>query len=221
MCEQVDQILKVEQKKTSLKKPGALRICSMLLIYVFIGGIAIAATDPIATEETSNALVASLQGYAPDKSEWSEKASAKYEKTKDRGESPIAVLKIDRLNIKAPVYSGTHRRTLDRGLGWVEGTAKPDEVGNIAVSGHRDGFFRPLKDIQVGDSIEMQTLAGAQAFEVSDITIVDALEVSVLDPTDTTVLTLITCYPFYFQGYAPDRYIVRATPVGSTVESSN
>ena len=103
---------------------------------------------------------------------------------------------------------------MDRGLGWIEGTAEPDEVGNIAISGHRDGFFRPLKDIKLGDPIEMQTLDGIQKFEVSDISIVDALEVSVLDPTETKVLTLITCYPFYYQGYAPDRYIVRATPAG-------
>jgi len=60
----------------------------------------------------------------------------------------------------------------------------------------------------------VQTNAGLQHFEVFDISIVDALEVSVLDPTDTTVLTLITCHPFYYQGYAPDRYIVRAAPVG-------
>jgi sortase A len=103
----------------------------------------------------------------------------------------------------------------------VEGTAYPDEVGNIAISGHRDGFFRPLKDIKLGDAIDVQTPAGTQTFEVSDISIVDALEVSVLDPTDTTVLTLITCHPFYYQGYAPDRYIVRATPVGNNESGSS
>jgi len=181
--------------------------------------ITVATAASVATSESTNPLELSMQGYAPDKSEWSEKASAKYEKTKDRkdrGGPPIALLTIENLNIKAPVYTGTHRITLDRGLGWIKGTAKPDETGNIAISGHRDGFFRPLKDIKVGDPIEMQTLAGTQNFKVSEITIVDALEVSVLDPTDTTVLTLITCYPFYFQGYAPDRYIVRATPVGNT-----
>ena len=193
----------------------------MLLLIAIVSGSAIAATESATTGETTNVLEASMRGYAPDKSEWSEKASAKYEKNKDRGGPPMAVLTIDGLNIKAPVYEGTHRITLDRGLGWIEGTAKPDETGNIALSGHRDGFFRPLKDIKVGDPIEMQTMAGVQTFEVSDISIVDALEVSVLDPTDTTVLTLITCYPFYYQGYAPDRYIVRATPVSSTKMGSN
>lgn len=211
----------MKQKKVNLHFVGAFQLCLMLLLFATLSGSAVAATQTAATVETTNALEISMQGYEPDKSEWSEKASAKYEKTKDRGGPPMAVLTIDGLNIKAPVYEGTHRITLDRGLGWIEGTAKPDEVGNIALSGHRDGFFRPLKDIKVGDPIEMQTMAGVQKFEVSNISIVDALEVSVLDPTDTTVLTLITCYPFYYQGYAPDRYIVRATPVGSSETGSN
>ena len=211
----------MKQKNVNLHLVGACQLCLMLLLLATLSDPAVAATQTAATGETTNALEISMQGYEPDKSEWSEKASAKYEKTKDRGGAPMAVLTIDGLNIKAPVYEGTHRITLDRGLGWIAGTAKADEVGNIALSGHRDGFFRPLKDIKVGDPIEMQTMAGVQKFEVSDISIVDALEVSVLDPTDTTVLTLITCYPFYYQGYAPDRYIVRATPVGSTEMGSN
>lgn len=187
----------------------------MFLFFSFVSSLAVASTEPLVASETPDSIELSMKDYVPDKTEWSEKASAKYEKTKDGGGVPMAVLTIERLNLKAPVYSGTRRITLDRGLGWVERTASPDEVGNIAISGHRDGFFRPLKDIKVGDTIEMQTITGTQQFEVFDISIVDALEVSVLDPTDTTVLTLITCHPFYFQGYAPDRYIVRAVPVGS------
>lgn len=192
------------------------------LLISLVCGLAIANTEPVTSVETVASLEMSMEGYAPDKTEWSEKASAKYEKTKDGGGVPMAMLTIERLNIKAPVYPGTHRITLDRGLGWIKGTASPDEVGNIAISGHRDGFFRPLKDIKLGDTIEMQTPAGVQQFNVSDISIVDALEVSVLDPTDSKVLTLITCYPFYYQGYAPDRYIIRATPVdhdGNGVDS--
>lgn len=187
----------------------------MFLFFSCVSSLAVASTEPLVASETPDSIELSMKDYVPDKTEWSEKASAKYEKTKDGGGVPMAVLTIERLNLKAPVYSGTRRITLDRGLGWVERTASPDEVGNIAISGHRDGFFRPLKDIKVGDTIEMQTITGTQQFEVFDISIVDALEVSVLDPTDTTVLTLITCHPFYFQGYAPDRYIVRAVPVGS------
>ena len=98
-----------------------------------------------------------------------------------------------------------------RDRGHVEGTALPGTAGNIAVAAHRDGFFRGLKDIKIGDQIELTTLEGQQTFVVSKLDIVDPFQVSVLDPTDEPVLTLITCYPFYFVGSAPERFIVRAT----------
>jgi len=212
---------------------GTLLVCAMILFGVFGSRTALATTalattalattalattaGPATASETQQSLEFDLVSNAPDQTDWSEKAIANYEKHKNGGGPPLAILTIERLNIKAPVYFGTHRITLDRGLGMVAGTAYPDEVGNIGISGHRDGFFRPLKDITLGDTIEIRTAAGVQKFEVSDISIVDALEVSVLDPTDTTVLTLITCHPFYYEGYAPDRYIVRAIPVGDNV----
>jgi sortase A len=195
--------------------------CAVIPVLFVFSWTAIASSEQSAVSSTIRVLDIDLSSYAPVQTEWSEKAKANYEKRKSRDGQPIAMLTIGRLNIEAPVYFGTDRITLDRGLGMVEGTAYPDEVGNIAISGHRDGFFRPLKDIKLGDAIDVQTSAGTQTFEVSDISIVDALEVSVLDPTDTTVLTLITCHPFYFQGYAPDRYIVRATPVDNNAGGSS
>lgn len=154
---------------------------------------------------------------APDQSQWSDSARAKYAKSAKAAGVPLALLKIARLNLVAPVFPGTDAITLNRGLGVVEGTALPGQAGNVALSGHRDSFFRPLKDIVVGDSIELQTPTGAQRFQVEDIRIVDPLDVSVLEPTDSTVLTLITCYPFYYVGFAPDRYVVRATLVQGRV----
>ena len=189
--------------------------CTVILILSFYCYPALATTEPDATEGSQQTLQIDMESYTPDQSEWSVKQIAKYEKKKNTGGLPLAMLKIERLNLEAPVYLGTDRVTLDRGLGIIESTAYLGEVGNIGISGHRDGFFRPLKDIKLGDAIEILTPTGIEEFEVSDITIVDALEVSVLDPTDTTVLTLITCHPFYYQGYAPDRYIVRAIPVGT------
>jgi sortase A len=153
------------------------------------------------------------EAFSPDQSLWSDSARAKYEKSAKAAGVPLALLKIERLNLVAPVFPGTDAVTLNRGLGVVEGTALPGEAGNVALSGHRDSFFRPLKDIAVGDSIELQTRKGVQHFRVADIRIVDPLDISVLDRTDATVLTLITCYPFYYVGYAPDRYVVRATLV--------
>jgi len=160
-----------------------------------------------------------LEPFSPDQSLWSDKARMGYEEAKDGAGEPLAVLKIERLNITAPVYRGTKRVTLDRGIGLVEFSPAPGETGNIALSGHRDGFFRPLKDIALGDRVSLYTLTGHQDFLVSDIKIVDALDTSVLEDTGGTVLTLITCHPFYYLGYAPDRYIVKALPAdGATAD---
>lgn len=213
-----------QKNKEIFSVPGLVGLVLAGIIALQVSAIsrpALAASGQNGTTAADLPEEFNLDGYVPDQSLWAENMKLKYEKAKVTDEVPLALLSIDRLNLKAPVYMGTHRITLDRGLGVVNGTTLPGDVGNIAVSGHRDSFFRVLKDIKLGDTIEMQTLDGFEKFEVSDITIVDALEVSVLDPTDTTVLTLITCHPFYYQGYAPDRYIVRATPVGTDPAKSS
>ena len=91
------------------------------------------------------------------------------------------------------------------------GTANPGENGNMAIAGHRDGFFRGLKDLGVGDTIEMATMGRTATYIIHRITIVDPDNVSVLKPGPHASLTLITCYPFYFVGSAPKRYIVQAS----------
>ncbi len=196
--------------------PGfmSLLLVGLVMLQVsFFSPPAMAATEQNGAEGVEQSQAIDLDGYVPDQSLWAEKMKVKYEKAKITEELPLALLSVERLNLKAPVYFGTDRITLDRGLGVVKGTAHPGEVGNIAISGHRDSFFRVLKDIKLGDRIEIKTPERLENFEVSEIVIVDVLEVSVLDPTDTTVLTLITCHPFYYQGYAPDRYIVKAIPI--------
>lgn len=187
--------------------------CGMFLLAGLYCSAAISAEAQAATSQAGLMTSLGLQHFSPDQSQWSDKARSKYETNKDKGGEPLAVLEIGRLNITAPVYKGTSRITLDRGLGLVEHSPLPGETGNIAISGHRDGFFRPLKDIKPGDRITLRTLQGAQDFLVSSVTIVDALDTTVLEDVGTTVLTLITCHPFYYDGYAPDRYIVRALPV--------
>jgi len=111
------------------------------------------------------------------------------------------------------VLPGTDDRILDRALGHVEGTAPPGTDGNSGIAGHRDGFFRGLKDIVPGDAIELDTLDGKESYRVERTWVVDPEDVSVLDPTSTRALTLVTCYPFYFVGSAPRRFIVRAVRV--------
>jgi sortase A len=128
-------------------------------------------------------------------------------------EAPIAVLTIPRIGIEVPVFTGTDDLTLNRGTGLIAGTASPGETGNMGIAGHRDGFFRKLKDIHVGDHIELFAGQDKFAYTVEDITIVSPSDVSVLRPRHQTSLTLVTCYPFYFVGDAPQRYIVHASLV--------
>jgi LPXTG-site transpeptidase (sortase) family protein len=125
---------------------------------------------------------------------------------------PLGVLTITKLEIQVPIYNGTDEFNLNRGVGRIKGMAKMHEEGHLAISGHRDGFFRGLKDIQVGDDILVQSTYGVEIYAVSAITVVPKNDVSVLEPTSEKTLTLVTCYPFYFVGHAPERYIVKAVP---------
>jgi sortase A len=122
----------------------------------------------------------------------------------------LAVLEVPELGLEVPVYASASDLDMDRGAGWIAGTARPDQVGNVGIAGHRDGYFRVLKDAEVGDALELRTAAGLERYVIDDILIVDPVDIDVLDPTDEKVLTIVTCYPFYFVGSAPQRYIIRA-----------
>lgn len=156
----------------------------------------------------------------PDYTLWSEKRIAEYrESLLHADDDPHALLTIDRLDIRVPVYNGADDLNLNRGVARIAGTGRFDLGGNLGIAGHRDGFFRPLKDIQVGDVMTLETLHGVTEFEVASITIVDPTEISVLAPTDTPSVTLVTCYPFYFVGHAPQRFIVRGEIKSQSVTS--
>ena len=133
---------------------------------------------------------------------------------------PLGVLRIPHIRLEVPVLPGTGDAALDRGVGHIEGTAHPGTDGNSGIAGHRDGFFRGLKDVTPGDAIELATVRGTDVYRVDRIWVVDPEDVSVLDPTPTRALTLVTCYPFYFVGSAPKRFIVRAVHVEPDVVSS-
>ncbi len=122
----------------------------------------------------------------------------------------IAMLRIPRIAMEVPVGYGTGERVLFRGAGVIEGTALPGTAGNVAIAAHRDSFFRGLKDVEVGDLIEIETLDRTETYRVSTLTVVEPSDVSVLAETSEHSLTLVTCYPFYFVGHAPQRFIVRA-----------
>lgn len=127
------------------------------------------------------------------------------------GSIPLAILRIPRIHLEAPVLRGTDEITLNRGAGQIVGTAVPGERGNIGIAGHRDSFFRNLKDISRGDVIELETTSASTTYVVERILITGPDDTSVLQPSGEQMLTLVTCYPFHFVGPAPRRFVVQAS----------
>jgi len=125
----------------------------------------------------------------------------------------IGLLDIPRLGLSVMVVEGTGTTTLRRAAGHIPGTALPGEPGNVGISAHRDTFFRPLRNIRQNDVITVNTVIGEYRYRVVSTRIVAPSEVAVLKPTGIEILTLVTCYPFYYVGSAPDRFIVRAERV--------
>ena len=146
-----------------------------------------------------------------DLSLWSNKRIKDYlQSLEEVTDTPQAVLRIPKLHLEVPVYEGTEEPVLNRGLGRIIGTAKLGEPGNTGIAGHRDGFFRSLKDIGPGDTLELVLPHRTDHYLVTKIIITNPDDVSVLEPSSAASLTLVTCYPFYYVGSAPQRYIVQA-----------
>jgi sortase A len=164
----------------------------------------------LAIPATGTSLEATVA--APNLELWAPKRIRDYEESlRVEADAPLAVMTIEKLGLQVPVYDGTDDFNLNRGVGRIEGTAVVGTGGNVGIAGHRDSFFRGLKDITIGDSIDLLTLGGNEAYSVSSIEIVDPADVWVLAPTENKTITLVTCYPFYYVGHAPKRYIVKAT----------
>jgi sortase A len=122
----------------------------------------------------------------------------------------IGRIEILRVGVAAVVVEGTGESALRRAAGHITGTGLPGEPGNIGIAGHRDTFFRPLKNIQRDDVITLTTARGQYRYRVVSMNVVSPHDVAVLNPNGHEILTLVTCYPFYFVGSAPKRFIVRA-----------
>ena len=138
-------------------------------------------------------------------------ASSTARSSRSMTEVPLAVLRIPKIHLEAPVLAATDDITLNRGVGQIAGTALPGEKGNIGIAGHRDGFFRNLKDLSNGDVIELETISKSEIYIVDSVMVTGPDDVSVLRPRDAQSLTLVTCYPFNFVGPAPRRFIVEAS----------
>jgi sortase A len=199
-----------------------LMITGVLLLGLYVGAIFHSGiTSRIAASRFGNADVSSSSGHSIHRSIketqkldftlWSEKRVAAYKESLLQHFDPaIALMRVRRLGLEAPVFEGVDDLTLNRGAGHIPGTALPGENGNFAIAGHRDGFFRALKDIIPGDEIEVLTTTRRYTYRVDQIVLVSPNDVGVLKSGSFQSLTLVTCYPFYFIGSAPKRYIVKA-----------
>ena len=158
---------------------------------------------------------AGISGYEappPDQTLWSEARITAYAESLKAETGPtLGVLEIPRFDLEVPIYNGASDLHMDRGIARIMGTELPGHTeGNLGVSGHRDGYFRVLKDIEAGDEISVRTSAGVQIYVVEKLMIVYPEDVSVLKTTSRPTVTLVTCFPFYFAGHAPERFIVKA-----------
>lgn len=177
-----------------------------------VGGAEAPAASPCLLDEPE---VADFELWSP------KRVQAYQESLREQSRGPLAVLRIPSIGLEVAVLEGTDELTLNRAVGRIAGTARPGEPGNLGIAGHRDGFFRGLKDLPRGGTLELETLAGARLlYTVQDIWIVRPEDVQVLDPTPHPSLTLVTCFPFYHVGSAPERYIVRAVLDGAPQAAS-
>jgi len=125
----------------------------------------------------------------------------------------VGRMEIPRLGISVAIAEGTDAFTLRRAAGHILGTALPGRSGNVGIAGHRDTLFRPLRNIRQNDVILLTTLQGEYRYRVVSTKVASPNDIAVLTPDGNEILTLVTCYPFYLVGPAPDRFIVRAQRV--------
>ncbi|HEV2665548.1 MAG TPA: class D sortase [Blastocatellia bacterium] len=124
--------------------------------------------------------------------------------------SPLGRIEISAVGLTTMILEGTEEGTLQRAVGHIRGTPLPGQRGNVAIAGHRDTYFRGLRDIGVNDEITLTTLSGSYHYRVDSTKVVKPEETEVLKDDGADTLTLVTCYPFNFVGSAPKRFIVRA-----------
>ncbi len=127
--------------------------------------------------------------------------------------APLGRIEISTIGLDAMILEGTDEATLQRAVGHILGTPLPGQQGNVAIAGHRDTFFRPLRNIRKDDEIILTTLNGSYRYRVETTKVVEPEDTEVLGDSTDAILTLVTCYPFYFVGSAPKRFIVRARKI--------
>jgi sortase A len=135
--------------------------------------------------------------------------------TPSRGET-LGLIQIPRLSLSVVVVEGDDPDSLKEGAGHLPDTPMPWRGGNSVLAGHRDTDFRPLRGIRVGDRLTFRTADATFDFTVTETRVVEPTDLSVLEASRVSTLTLITCYPFSYVGPAPQRFVVRAERIGGT-----
>ena len=131
------------------------------------------------------------------------------------GFDALGRITVPRLHLAVMVADGVDNQTLRRAVGHIPGTARVGSAGNVGIAGHRDGFFRPLKDVRAGDEVVLTTPGAVTRYRVEWAEVVPPEDTAPLQPTPYPALTLVTCHPFYYMGTAPDRFVVRARLIES------
>jgi len=185
--------------------------------FCWIAGALLCSLFALAQADSALGSTRALKDFAesltpPDQTLWSAGRVRDYQVALNAPTgTPIAVLKVPALKLEVPVFETDDEISLNRGAGLIAGMGRPDQGGNVGIAGHRDGFFRVLKDIKVGDLIEIRTRIKLHRYRVTSIDIVDETDSRRLVDTELPSVTLVTCYPFYYLGNAPQRYIVAGT----------
>lgn len=197
--------------------------CAMALIYTWVSSrmeLRRFWRSHLAVAAGRSGDAAAHGGENPDFRLWSEKRIEAYKASlSDSVPSPLAVLKIPAIDLEVPVLEGTDDVTLNRGVGHIEGTPVPGTDGNVGIAGHRDGFFRGLKDIHQGDVLDLVSSERSDRYLVDEILIVAPEDVYTLKSRAKPSITLVTCFPFYYIGSAPQRYIVHASIATTTSDN--
>ena len=199
------------------RRAAVLRVCQRgfaavgaLLLVCYALACAHAAWFQSREQRAFERALAEVAQAQHDRSEWSSERIRQFEEAREPLPEALARLDVPDAGLSVMVLEGTDPWTLNRAVGRIEGTARPGEDGNIGIAGHRDGFFRGLRHLEIGDTLMLASLEGVAHYEVVELSVVSPADVEVLAPTDEPTLTLVTCYPFYYVGEAPERFIVRA-----------
>jgi LPXTG-site transpeptidase (sortase) family protein len=190
---------------------GALQYACLGMGALLVSMAALARLDAQAGRQSAiESFQSSLK--APDQSLWAPGRVRDWQASLTLvTEAPVAILRIPEIGLEVPVYETASELHLNRGAGLIAGMGLPDKGGNLGIAGHRDGYFRALKDIAPGQKIVVETRLGTHTYRVDTLAVVDPTDLAPLADTVDPTITLVTCYPFWFLGHAPQRFIVRGS----------